>query len=1089
MIRFLYRGGSQATREALYRSIRANIDAGEQALLLVPEQETVSTERRMLELLPPAAQLSFEVLNFSRLANRTFRTLGGLSYRAASPAASALLMWRTLTSLAPFLKQYQKNAAEDINFCDAMLSTEKQCKAYCITPDALLQAAEALSEGEPLADKLSDLATVLSAYQHALNERFDDPLDDLTRLANLLSGEGKWVFADTHIYIDSFTDFTAQELAVLRALFACAPSVTVCFALSAPNEVGLHLASPEATHRRLLRMARELDLPVEYDKGKDERADGALSYFSKYLFDMSAEPAPLGFAEDGQISYTLCPTPFDEAKAAAATIHRLVRSGARYRDIAVVMRDATAWQGILDAALEKEGIPYFLSEKTDITVRPLIKLILEALRIYRYGWRREDIIGYLKTGLCGISDNDINLFEEYTSVWKPRGKAAYCSAPFYKNPDGYTDAVSERGARILEAANRVREAFYPPLLHLFEALEQAQTMREQASALYAFLCELQIADTLRGEAEARLLEGERREAEELSRLYEVTVGALEDISDALGDEPADISSFTEALRLVFARTDIGVIPTSTDEVTLGSASMLRADHPRFVLLLGLNEGEFPKTVSDDGLLGDAEKQRLAALGISFPGDLAELSSDELFFLWRAVSSPRDGLFLFRSEFSAAGKAQSPSIALERLRSLFPTLKPARFSPTDPLSHIYTPEGALDYWDEQTPAVREALLTLLSPNTNLPLQALSAPAAVVAESISAERAQQIFASYPLSPTHIESYASCPFSYYCEKVLKLRTEATGELDYLASGNFLHYALEKVLDRVKREGRGFADYTPDEQHDMVRAVTTEYLSTLTRTGLLSLRTHDLFHRLCALAEVVVEGLFDEFTDSDFTPAFLELDLAAGGRRPTLTLQDGTTVPLTGKIDRVDFFKDESGRAFVRIVDYKTGSRAFSPEDISRGFSLQMPLYLMALCRNKQPRLCKELGIDPDTMLLPAGVTYLSSAIGSETTPTRKPHSEAMSDAVKRLARHGVVLDDPVVKNALSHKGNTAMVGGKTRAMTALSPEGFSAIFDQLTDTVVRISGDMKSGRASAEPQTHDTRVPCSVCRFAAVCRVAKK
>ena len=81
MIRFLYGAGSAETRGRLEASIREDLASGAKALLIVPEQETVSVERRMLETLPASAQLSFEVLNFSRLANRTFRTLGGLSYR------------------------------------------------------------------------------------------------------------------------------------------------------------------------------------------------------------------------------------------------------------------------------------------------------------------------------------------------------------------------------------------------------------------------------------------------------------------------------------------------------------------------------------------------------------------------------------------------------------------------------------------------------------------------------------------------------------------------------------------------------------------------------------------------------------------------------------------------------------------------------------------------------------------------------------------------------------------------------------------------------------------------------------------------
>lgn len=1089
MIRFLYGAGTEKARDTLYESIRQDLAAGAKAILLVPEQETVNTERRMLELLPPASQLSFEVLNFSRLANRTFRALGGLSYHAASPAASALLMWRTLTTLAPYLQQYRESAAENPDFCDVMLDTAKQLKAYCITPDALIGAADALPADEPLREKLSDLGAVLSAYEHALHERFDDPKDELSKLADQLSHHAKALFSDTHIYIDSFTDFTTEELTVIRHLLAAAPSVTVTFPLCSPADTGLHLAASLTTHRKLLRMARELDLSVHYEAPCDERPKTALSYLSRYLFDMTAEPAPLAFSASGEITYTVTATPFEEAKAVAAEIHRLVRRGARYRDITVVLRDANASVGILDAALEQEGIPFFLSEKTDITVRPLIKLILEALRIRRYNWREEDVIGYLKTGLCGVSDDDINLFEEYAAVWHPRGEQAYARAPFSKNPDGYGAEISARGARILEGANRVRDAFYPPLAALFAALDAAPDIRTQCAALYDFLAALGVADALKQEATERLLAGERREAEELSRLFEVSVAALEDIADALGDEKGDLTLLADALKLVFSRTDIGTIPTSTDEVTVGSASMLRTDHPRFVLVMGLNEGEFPRTVSDTGLFGDAEKKRLLSLGVELPGSAEELASDELFYVHRALSAPREALFLYRSEFSADGHAQSPSIAINRIQTLFPKLPVKRFDPADALSHIYTPEGALDYIDLLAPEVANEIIALLREKELYAAKTLTRPATKRDASISAERAASLFERSALSPTHIEKFASCRFAYYCEKILYLRTEASGELDYSVTGTFLHHTLEEVLKKVREQKRPFGDYSPEEQQDMVARITAEYLDTLTAASELSPRAVSLYRRLCTLAEVIVSSLFEEFADSDFSPAFLELDLAKGGTVPTVKTADGKHIPLTGKVDRVDFWQDDDGRALLRVVDYKTGTRRFSPEDLARGFSLQMPLYLMALCRTPQPALCRELGLDPSTRFTPAGVTYLSSAVGSESTETRKERSEALAAAAERLSREGLVLDDPAVKAALSHAGSSAVIGGKSKAITALSAQGFEEIFNTLENTVTRISGEMKGGGAAARPQPHDGRSPCDFCPFDAVCRVAKK
>ena len=373
MIRFFYGAGSPAIKEKLTDCIREDLAAGHRAILLVPEQETVSVERRMLELLPPSAQLSFEVLNFSRLANRVFRQLGDLSYHTASPAISALFMWQALNEVAVCLRQYGQAAAKDSALCELMLSTASRCKAACVSPEALLQAAEALPGKDPLKDKLNDIGLILSTFDLRIGEKFENGKDDLTRLSEKLEHHGKEVLTDTHVYIDSFTDFTAQELTVIRAMMHAAPTVSVTFPLSDRNAAeGLHLTSVLHTHQKLFAMAKALGQSVYYENENSKAPITALSYLSHNIFKMSAEKAPLGLDAKNVIEVWSCDSPFEEATAIATQIHRLIRGGCRYRDIAVVVRDATAWNGILDDALEREGIPCFISEKNEITLRPLI---------------------------------------------------------------------------------------------------------------------------------------------------------------------------------------------------------------------------------------------------------------------------------------------------------------------------------------------------------------------------------------------------------------------------------------------------------------------------------------------------------------------------------------------------------------------------------------------------------------------------------------------------------------------------------------------------------------------------------------------
>ncbi len=1086
MIRFLFDAGSDAANARLLHYIKQDLTAGKKAVLLVPEQAAVATERRMLAALPPAAQLSFEVLNFTRLANRTFRSVGGLGYRYATPGVCSLLMWQTLKQLSPSLQLYGQAAGNDMRLCEGMLSALAQCSAYCVTPDALLNAADKLEESDPLAKKLLDIGSIYATYKKALSARFDDMDDDLTRAASLITAHPN-LFADTVLYVDGFTDFTGQELALLRVLLTRTPDACLTLALCSRHDEGIHMASALSTYRTLWRMATDAGCEIAFEEPTHTKPTSAADYIRKHIFDMSAEQAPLGMRED--ISLVSCPNPYAEAEYAAALIAKLVREGCRYQDITVILRDASTERGIIDAALEKEGIPYFLSERTDITLRPLIKFILFALRIRLYGWRSEDVLGYLKTGLAGIASDDIGFFEEYISVWHLRGAASF-SKPFTMNADGYRAEASPRGARILALAEAVRAAFVPPLQALFTALDDAPDTAARCRALDAFLRTSDIPGKLRAEAAERLVAGDRREAEELARLWSVTVSSIEEIAATLGEEKTPLSDFFDMLRLVFSATDMGTIPTSVDEVTVGSAATLRADRTRFVIALRLNEGVFPAKIGDKGLISDAEKRRLQALGIALSADNTTAASDELFYVRRALSLFTEKLYLTYTESGTDGKKATPSLAVDRIKRLFGIEKAIPLSDIPLKDRIFSIGAALDNLPELEAGQRLALLDLLQSNAETAETAacLGMPVVDTEAALSADEAAELFGSNAFNPTGLEAFVKCRFAYYCEKVLSLRAPISDAIGADVVGTFMHHILEHILADAGSRDRGYADYTPAEIETLVGDIVTDYRKMLAEAaGGLTPRADALLSRLATLARLVVTSLFAELADSRFTPAFLELDITSAGIASAIQGPEGQEIPLTGKIDRADVYRADDGTAYLRVVDYKTGHKKISLSDVAEGACLQMPLYLYALCKEKSPALLRRLGLPADTELKPAGVTYLSTAVGSETTSHILSEEEALQSAMGRIERTGLLLGKEEVLSAMSVKADKQIVGD--RGNTKLIDEEFQALFGTLSNTVARISADMRAGRAQAHPRRQNGKLHCTYCPFGAVCRNKKR
>ena len=86
-------------------------------------------------------------------------------------------------------------------------------------------------------------------------------------------------------------------------------------------------------------------------------------------------------------------------------------------------------------------------------------------------------------------------------------------------------------------------------------------------------------------------------------------------------------------------------------------------------------------------------------------------------------------------------------------------------------------------------------------------------------------------------------------------------------------------------------------------------------------------------------------------FEPAGYEVALAPMKhcRPSSLAWLTAASSVLRGKIDRVDLL-DAEGNKFVKIIDYKSGTKAFDFQDIYYGLQLQLLLYLDAYLKTME-------------------------------------------------------------------------------------------------------------------------------------------
>ena len=197
--------------------IRKSVAKGKRTLLIVPEQQTVIAEKEMSELLPDSAPLLFEVTNFTRFANSVFRSLGGVDKEYCDGAKSALIMWRTLSELAPTLSV--TDGKSDINYgmVKRALATSGESDGLAITMRELTLAKEKIGEEKRLGRKLDDLIKITSLYKKLLTEKYADVGEDVVAATEMLR-ENRESLADTVFFIEGFTSFTEPQHRLVELL-------------------------------------------------------------------------------------------------------------------------------------------------------------------------------------------------------------------------------------------------------------------------------------------------------------------------------------------------------------------------------------------------------------------------------------------------------------------------------------------------------------------------------------------------------------------------------------------------------------------------------------------------------------------------------------------------------------------------------------------------------------------------------------------------------------------------------------------------------------------------------------------------------
>ena len=1075
-------------------------------LILVPEQFTMSTQRELVRLQSAHAIMNVDVLSFARLAYRVFDELGQENLMVLEETGKNLVLRKIAEEKRADLKVLGGNMNK-MGYVGEVKSLISELSQYNITPDVLQEFLSCADISETLRMKLQDVLALYQGFRGFLEGKFITSEEILTLLCEV-AGESA-IIRDSVIVFDEFTGFTPIQNRLVAKLMTVAERLMVSVTMDHREDFyhsrGNHelFAMSKKTVQTLIAMAGELHVQVEepvvlkegwrYIAADEQGQTGQAQQSALYFMEQNLfRPWSKKWQDKtDEIQMSLHRNPKDELFYVANEIASLVRKEKyHYADIAVVTGDVNLYANYVQEAFEPYAIPFFVDQTKTILYHPLVEFVRAALEVIETGFSYESVFRFLRCGLCGISESQIDILENYVLAQGIRGIKKWQSTWTFVR-DGETNEMLE--------LNQVRSQVVELLLPLHEVFaENGVQVKAVAVALYDLLKKLEIERRMKEKETFFEEAGEFAKAKEYGQIYRILIDLLDKVVALLGDEPITVSEFADIMDAGFDAAKVAVIPPGKDKVTIGDIERTRLQHVKVLFFVGVNDGVVPKSENKGGIISQFEREMLSESKMELAPGARERVFIQKFYLYLNMTKPSDRLYITLSKVNAEGKALRPSYLVGTLQKLFPQLAVVEAPQMRASEQILTPESGMEFflqglqekseeefwnaltnWYLKDERFKKQVQTLLN----------AAYDSYSEEPISHAVTKALYGTtLENSVTRLERFASCAFAHYLQYGLGLRERELLQFAGVDMGNIYHEVLEHFAKRVETSEYDWFTMPEEVANRLVEEAMEETIAGYKGAAafeesrnryLLSRMKHTLYCTVWALIHQVKKG---RFVPSEFEVSFSGYNDFNAIR---FNLSDEEKMNLRGRIDRVDTY-EENDKVYVRIIDYKSGNTSFSLLNLYHGLQLQLVVYMnaaMELVGKKHPGKQVE----------PAGIFYyhvkhpMVDGMGSESD------EEIRGALLEQLKLNGLVNENPEVYRGMDAElaGSSTVIpvglkaDGSLKATSKVaSAEDFAVISEYVNKKITETGQRIFAGDVAMKPYQLDKQSGCDYCPYHAVC-----
>lgn len=1088
----------------MFEQIGARLKLGKRVILIVPDQFTLQAEKNAFNYLNVKGIMDLEVLSFSRLANRVFSEVGGGLETFINNYGKYMMISRILLSENPNFKVF-KNLEGSADFIEKINNFISEIKNHEITPELLNKIMENEEGDSLLSRKLEDISKVYTDYEERMGSEQIDTADYLGLFISKIS-QSKLI-QTSEFWLSGFDYQSPRNINAILEIAKTSGRMDVVLTAETGNPF-FKATNMLASDIRTQALNQGIDSKIininkEYERsstGREPLAQLEEQYCSKTpkAYDVSA---------DQNIELITAANFYAEAETAAAGISQLVRDKKmRYGDILVICNDMDSRASVIKRVFSEYGLPIFVDQRRGVHHNPVLEYITALLDLTAENWRSDLIFKFLKTGLTMISPDETEELENYALSFKITGTK--WKREFKYIMEGYDEED-------LGNLNQIREKVVDFITSFEAGFKKAKNTKDRVATLFNFLSEDAGLPSKIEEYRINLEENQELEyAEEMGQVWDIILGIFDQLVGILGEEELTDDEFATILKTGFESIQMGMLPPSVDQILLGTMQRTRTGNIKALFVLGANDGVLPTYTGDEMLLNEDERDVLYDRGNVICRNDSQIMNEEQMAIYRNLSKPSDYLFVSYSVSDTEGNELNPSIIFEKIKRLFPKIqvkKDILNRDTDEwmliqgrgstINHLtdamrkwitddFIPEiwkGVYRWFDENKPQVTNRVVDGLAFRNNR--DKIDEKFVVdLYKRTSTEAEDKILSS----PSGLESYSRCPFSFFLSRGIRLKERRVFELDSRDIGDIYHETLMRFGEKMSADGlRPMDDESSwnkmsEEQCTQLISHIYDDMEKEYKDGLFKESRYEEYRgtRFKKIVTDVALELKRQINQGRIEKMFFETEFRRGGDfEPIVIEKFGKTVEVVGKMDRLDVL--EGG--YAKIIDYKSGFEELNRDDIISGWQMQLMIYMKAVTQS-------------DKSLKPAGVFYFripDPHIKADGLTTEEIEIQVKKEMAKQYRMDGMVINDKSViqsitgelssksYNIISAKGGGDDPEGVT-GKAVVPKDDFAAIENTVSSLIEELCTDMLAGDVKAKPKESKSKEisACTYCQYRGIC-----